>query len=185
MIERLAANWVYGGALASLILFGLLPALAGSWPAALIAVYVQLPVYMLHQLEEHDRDRFRTFFNRLMKREALSRTAVFVINVPGVWGVNLAAFYLARGVDLGLGLIAPYLQLVNALAHIGPAIRTRSYNPGLATAVALFLPSAGYALWLLQQSGQAQSLDHAIGLGVSIAIHAGIIVYARAFTGST
>ncbi len=67
-----------------LLLFALLPALVTGWSLALVAVLLQLPVYMLHQYEEHDDDRFRRFFNHTMfgGREVLSRRAVFVINVP-------------------------------------------------------------------------------------------------------
>ncbi len=57
MLSRLIANWVYGGFLAGLLLVLLEPVLTRSWAPALAAVFLQLPVYMLHQYEEHDHDR--------------------------------------------------------------------------------------------------------------------------------
>ncbi len=87
MVPRLYAYWVYGGSLAGLLLLALLPIFTHGWPPALTMTLLCLPIYMLHQLEEHDDDRFRSFLNgRLGKgRELLSPAAVFVINVAGVW----------------------------------------------------------------------------------------------------
>ena len=120
MLERLTRYWVYGGFLCGLLLFILLPELARHWSSAVLAVFVQLPVYMLHQYEEHDNDRFRLFVNRTIGggHEVLSHAAVFVINVPGVWGIVAASFLLSAFVSIGYGLIAVYLVLVNAVTHL-------------------------------------------------------------------
>jgi uncharacterized membrane protein HdeD (DUF308 family) len=97
MRERLAENWVYGGFLAGILLVALTPLLAAHWPGWMLAVWLMLPLYMVHQLEEHDSDRFRRFVNERVGhgREVLSPRAVFLINVPGVWGVIAASLYLA------------------------------------------------------------------------------------------
>lgn len=181
MVERLLAYWVYGGALAGIAILCLMPALCADWPAALTAVFAMLPLYMLHQYEEHDDDRFRRFFNETIGhgREVLTPLAVFVVNVPGVWGVVIAAFYLARYIDIGYGLVAVYLVLVNALVHIAHAVLFRRYNPGLATAIVLFLPAGICVLRLIDAAGGGRASMHALGLGIAIAIHAAIIVYAK------
>lgn len=178
-IQRLVANWCYGGFLAGLLLLGLLPVIAHGWPLALVLVYLQLPIYMLHQLEEHDGDRFRTFVNALFggKREALTPAAVFVINIPGVWGVNLASILLAAFVDPGYGLIGIDLTLVNALAHIAQGIALRRYNPGLGTAIFLFLPVGGLGLWAINAAGHGGLFFNGLGLASAVAIHAAIIGY--------
>ncbi|MFZ4717039.1 MAG: HXXEE domain-containing protein, partial [Chthoniobacterales bacterium] len=154
-MNRFFSYWVYGGFLAAFLLLGLMPAFTCTWELPLILVFLQLPVYMLHQLEEHDDDRFRRFINDLIGggREVLSRGAVFVINVPGVWGVNLLSILLAFSLDLGFGLIAIYLTLINGLVHLAQAVRLRRYNPGLITAVILFLPVGGLALAAVMKSG--------------------------------
>ena len=124
MLSRLTQYWVYGGFLAGILMLVLLPELARNWSMALVAVFLQLPIYMLHQYEEHDNDRFRLYLNRVFgEGEVLSHSAVFVINVPGVWGVNAASFYLASCVSLGYGLIAVYLTLVNSVVHFVAAVR--------------------------------------------------------------
>jgi hypothetical protein len=179
MLERLINHWVYGGLLAGILLLGLIPVFATLWPVALTATFLQLPIYMLHQYEEHDNDRFRVFLNRTLGkgRDILSPAAVFVINVPGVWGVNLAALYLAWAVNPGLGLIAAYLAVVNAVVHIAHAIHFRRYNPGLATAVLLFLPLGGFCIAEIQRAGYGSAVHHLIGLGTAIGIHAVIVGY--------
>lgn len=90
MLGRLVANWVYGGALAALLLLLLAPLFIQSWPPVLAVTFFCLPAYMLHQYEEHDNDRFRAFVNHAVAggREVLTPTAVFAINVFGVWVVS-------------------------------------------------------------------------------------------------
>ncbi|HMQ58706.1 MAG TPA: HXXEE domain-containing protein, partial [Rhizobiaceae bacterium] len=97
VLQRLFRLWVYGGFLAGILLLALTPLLAQGWSPALTAVWLLLPIYMLHQFEEHDNDRFRAFVNQHIGhgREALTLPVVFIVNVPGVWGVIALATYLA------------------------------------------------------------------------------------------
>ena len=178
MLTRLYDNWVYGGFLAALMLLLLTPVLASGWSLALLLIWLQLPVYMLHQYEEHDGDRFRRFVNATIGggKEVLSRLDVFVINIGGVWGVDAAAFLLAARVDLGLGLIAVYLSLVNAFGHCAQALALRRYNPGLATAIGLFIPLGLVTLRVLAGHPEVTLADHILGLAVALLIHAAILV---------
>ncbi|MFZ4774833.1 MAG: HXXEE domain-containing protein [Terrimicrobiaceae bacterium] len=181
MIQRLITYWVYGGTLAGVLLLVLAPLLVGSWPPALIATFLLLPIYMLHQLEEHDDDRFRKFVNSTLGkgRDVLSPLAVFIINVPGVWGVTALSIYLAREVHPGFALIAVYLVLVNAFVHVVNAAISRRYNPGLWTAIFLFVPFGTWTLWLLHQAG-ADSMPYQVaGFLTAVAIHAAIIIHVR------
>ncbi|MDE3155320.1 MAG: HXXEE domain-containing protein [Acidobacteriota bacterium] len=181
MLQRLVTNWVYGGSLAGVLLLLLAPLLTRTWPASLAATFLLLPVYMVHQYEEHDDDRFRRFVNGTMGHghEVLSRGDVFVINVPGVWGVIAISVYLAATVHVGFALIAVYLVLVNAVVHVLPALILRRYNPGLVTALVLFFPFGGFALRQVQQAGGGAAPDQALGLGLAIAIHAAIMLHVR------
>ena len=142
----------------------------------------ELPIYMLHQYEEHDNDRFRLFANRVIGggKEVLSLGAVFVINVPGVWGVIAVAFYLAADVAIGYGLIAIYLTLVNGITHVVATVVMCAYNPGLVTGVILFLPASIFGIVELGRTGQVGWGYHAIGLLSAIAIHVAIIAYVQA-----
>jgi len=178
MIDRLVRNWVYGGALAGVLLLGLLPAVDQGWPVVLVLVYLQMPIYMLHQLEEHDADRFQHVVNEMIGRgrDVLPHEAIFVINI-GVWGLNLISFALAAHAGIGWGLLGAYAMAVNALAHIGQAVRLRHYNPGLVTAIVLFLPVGAGGIWAIAATGEATILQHSIGLAVAVLIHAGIVAY--------
>lgn len=181
MLDRLIGNWVYGGFLAGVLLLVLGPVLTAGWPASLASAYLLLPVYMLHQYEEHDGDRFRRFANETVGHgvEVLSRGFVFLVNIPGVWGTIAISLILAYAVHPGFTLIAVYLVLVNALAHIGQAIKMRRYNPGLATGVVLFLPAGVFALVETQRGGGGTLAMHIVGLVVAIGIHAGIVAHVR------
>ncbi|WP_189644358.1 HXXEE domain-containing protein [Mesorhizobium sp. M9A.F.Ca.ET.002.03.1.2] len=173
-------NWMYAGFIAGLFLLAITPILADALVLPVLFVYLQLPAYMLHQLEEHHDDRFRRFINDGVAgvREALSTPAVVVINV-GVWVVNLIALYLARFVDLGWGLIAIYLTLINALVHILAAMVQRRYNPGLVTAVVLFLPVGLYALMVISRMPDVTTAMHVVALVFAILAHAAIGVHVK------
>jgi Protein of unknown function with HXXEE motif len=177
MFGRLIANWVYGGFLAGLLLLFLTPVLVHSWPTPLVATLLCLPAYMIHQYEEHDNDRFRLYVNQKIGREALSPLAVFVINVPGVWGTVGLSLVLAVSMRVGLGLIAMYLIALNGAIHVIQAVIAREYNPGLGTAVSLFLPLGGYGIACIQQADGGTLSMHLTGALVAIGIHVAIIVH--------
>ncbi|MDR3496832.1 MAG: HXXEE domain-containing protein [Ancalomicrobiaceae bacterium] len=176
MLKRLIDHWVYGGALAGVVILALTPILARGWSPALLASFLCLPIYMLHQYEEHDADRFRQFVNAHLGagRAVLTPLTVFIVNVPGVWGLAAVGF-AASTVDAGYGLIGLYLVAVNAVVHIVPAIRTRTYNPGLVTAVVLFVPLGIIGIGAVDAAGGGTILHHAEGLALAIAVHLAII----------
>jgi hypothetical protein len=180
-MQRLIDNWVYGGFLAGILILGLFVAIGGDWSTALWLVALQLPLYMIHQYEEHDADRFRIFVNQLVGhgQDVLTQKAVFMINIPGVWGVNLAAIALAHLVNMGFGLIAIWLTLLNGIIHVAQGVALRRYNPGLVTAICLFLPAGIFGIWGLHAAGHGSAPWQALGLGVALTIHLAIIAHVR------
>lgn len=176
-LDRLTHAWVYGGFLAGFLLLALLPIFTAGLSLAFLFVVLQLPIYMLHQYEEHDDDRFRHFVNREVGGglEVLTPGAVFVINIGGVWLLNVVSIWLTATVGVGFGLIGIYAVLVNALVHVVPALATRRYNPGLVTAIVLFLPLGGAAAWLVTATGRAGLAYHLLGLAVAVALHLAIV----------
>lgn len=177
--DRIAQNWVYGGALAGGMLLALSPILVGDWEWAAALAYLALPIYMLHQLEEHDDDRFRRFVNSVVGhgREVLSVTAVFWINFVGVWVLLAAGIWAARVGGPGWAALAGWLVLVNGLLHIAQGIALRRYNPGLATAVVLFVPFGLITLvvaWPL-----ASGLVFWSSFAIALAVHLGIVAHVR------
>lgn len=170
-------QWPAAGVFAAAFLLALLPLIFLLAGLPLTLVYLQLPLYMLHQWEEHRGDRFRTYINRTLAggREALTPAATFWINALGVWAVDLAALYLAWLLEPAAGLAAGYLAVVNAVLHLGPALRRREYNPGLATALVLFLPAGGACIAVAGRA--ADFAAHAVGLGVALAVHAAVAAH--------
>lgn len=181
MLGRLISYWVYGGLLAGVLLLMLSPLVLSGWPLPLAGAFLLLPAYMIHQYEEHDDDRFRRFFNATLGKgfDVLSPSVVFITNVPGVWGVITLSLYGAAHVALGWALVAVYLTLVNACVHVAHAIIFRRYNPGLATAVAVFLPLGIFVLYLLHGRAQVSMIHHVAGLLLAVAIHAALLAHVR------
>jgi hypothetical protein len=144
-------------------------------------VYLQLPIYMLHQYEEHAGDRFRLWVNNMLGhgRDVLTPIATFWINSLLVWLLDLVALYLACFVDLSLGLIAIYLPMLNAFGHIVPAILKKQYNPGLATSIFIFLPVGVLSTYVVSRAAGCNLQDHLLALGVAIAVHGTIIAHVR------
>jgi hypothetical protein len=174
-------NWMHTGVVAGLFLLSLVPLIVGGWSLPLVLVYLQLPIYMFHQLEEHYDDRFRRFVNDNIAGglPALTTPAVVVINILGVWVVNLLVLYLAYFADLGFGLIAIYLTLVNAILHVISMIVLRRYNPGLVTALVLFLPVGTWALVAVARAPGVTTTYQILGLAVAVLIHVGILVHVK------
>jgi len=173
MYDALKAHWVAGAALIAAALLALAPILAYDWPVGLWLIFLHSPGYMIHQVEEHYRDRFRVFVNQTVfgGREALTTGDVIAVNVGGVWFANLAALYAAWLFGEGWGLAAPYLMLVNSVGHIAQAVVMRSYNPGVVTSVVIFIP-LGVAALIFVPGSAAQQV---CGFGVAVLIHLAVI----------
>lgn len=171
----LQAHWVAG----AIFMAGLLLLLAPFFVAdrALLLVYLASPLYMLHQLEEHWGDRFRTYVNGTVfgGAEVLTVADVLWINLPGVWGLNILSLYAAAAFGPGWGLSAAYLILVNGIAHVGMAAHFRGYNPGLVTGAVCFIPFGIASIMLIP----ATLTQQMVGLLVSLLIHGGIIALVK------
>jgi hypothetical protein len=175
-------QWPYAGALTAAFLLVLLPLWWDATDTALALVYAALPLYMVHQLEEHAGDRFRIAVNAQFAggREALTRPAAFWINAGGIWIVDVIAIWLAYHVELAIGLLPIYLMGVNALIHIGTAVATRAYNPGLWTAIVLFVPAAIWGAVEISDTADAGLGWQLVALAFAVVVHAGIMGSIRA-----
>ena len=142
-------------------------------------IFLCSPAYMIHQVEEHTGDRFRSFFNQRLfgGRDALTVADVLVVNLPLVWGLNLAALYAAFAWGDGYGLVAPYALLINALVHVAAAVRLRIYNPGLITAVVLFIPLGLAAVYLIAREPGVGLGYHVAALAIAILLHVAIVAW--------
>jgi hypothetical protein len=182
ILDWLQRHWVTGALFMGAALLAVLPIAWGAFDRSLLLIYLASPIYMLHQVEEHAGDRFRSYVNTRVFGgiEALTLRDVLWINLPGVWGLNLAALYAARFSDTGDGLAAPYLLLVNGIAHLGMAARLRGYNPGLASGAIVFIPFGLMSVALIPGT----PAQHAFGFAIAILIHAAIAFHARRRAGA-
>jgi hypothetical protein len=105
--------------------------------------------YLLHQFEEHGIDArgsayaFHGFLCGEIGFDArtcpVPISFVTAVNVSAVWIAGpLSALLAARWPVIGLSFFA--IPATNLFAHAVPALSAQSYNPGLLTALALFLP---------------------------------------------
>ncbi len=162
-------QWPYAALLGAGFLGAIAPVVFRFAGAAVGLVYLQLPIYMVHQYEEHAGDRFRLWVNAMIGhgREVLTPIATFWINSLLVWLLDLVALYLACFVDLSFGLIAIYLPVVNAFGHVVPGVVKRQYNPGLLTSLLLFLPVGVVSIVVVSRAAGSSVGDHLLAFGRS------------------
>lgn len=173
-------QWPRAALPCAVVILALLPVLANeaNWPYVLLATL--LPVYMIHQYEEHAHGKFAAFFNTFVGsgRDLLTPRAIWFVNIVLVWALFLVSFYLARFVTLEFALIPVYLTLVNAIIHVLPTAKLRVYNPGLWTALILFFPWGGWLLRYFSDLTGAGLLTNIAALLFAVALHAAIIAWA-------
>ncbi len=147
---------------------------------SLILLYTLLPVYMIHQYEEHAHGRFVEFFNSTMGRgyDVLTRASAFWINILEVWLAFLVSFYLAKYVALGIAFVPIYLTIINGFTHVVASIALRRYNPGLYTSLLLFLPWGFFLLIYFNTITRFRLFFNGIGLLTGVIGHVVIVVYA-------
>ncbi len=147
--------------------------------------------YLLHQFEEHGVDARGmpyAFRDVLCMRFGFADAATCPIPESFITAVNIPAVWLAGPIAALLGRRWPAIALsyfsvsaVNAFAHIGPALATSDYNPGLLTAVLLFLPLSLWTLWIaLRRPDLGWRMVAATIIG-GIAIHAVLILTLKAY----
>lgn len=110
--------------------------------------------YLIHQFEEHGidaRGASYAFRGALCATFDMADAAACLIPAAFITAVNIPVVWLAGPASALLGRRWPAIALsyfsvpaVNAVAHIGPALASGSYNPGLITSVLLFAP---LSLW--------------------------------------
>lgn len=173
MLKRLFNNWAYATPPVALLLIGLYPFIRN---AVALPLFLSLPVYMIHQYEEHDDNRFAAFLNGMMgaDKKGLSPTDVWIINVIFVWFFLLVVFHVAS-VDPGWGVLAAYLLAVNGFVHLAWAVMFRKYNPGLWTAMLLFIP---LSVWIYAVTPATPTI-HIVSAILVIVLHGAIMVLAR------
>jgi len=151
--------------------------------------------YLLHQFEEHGIDARGApyaFHGTLCTRFGFADATACPIPESFITAVNIPMVWLAGPIAALLGRRWPAIALsyfsvpaINALAHIAPALAAGIYNPGLLTAVLLFLPLSLWTLWIALRRPDLGWRMVAATIAGGIEIHAVLILTLRAYvTGS-
>lgn len=147
--------------------------------------------YLLHQFEEHGVDAAGmpyAFRGVLCAAFGFADAAACPIPEAFITAVNLPVVWLAGPIAALLGRRWPAIALgylsvpaVNAFAHVGPAVATGAYNPGLLTAVLLFLP---LSLWAFRVALRRPDLGwRAVTAAIvgGVAVHAVLMLSLKAY----
>ncbi len=166
-------HWSRAGLPLAVALLLLAPVARRALSRAAFLIYLQLPIYLLHQYEEHGHGAFKRAINAMLPPGLgpLTDRAIFWINVPGVWGVDAAALALAAGTTPANALVAPYLAILNGALHAAVAAKTRRYNPGLWTALALLIPVGACSVRAIGRASGATRRAHAAGIAGALLLH--------------
>jgi hypothetical protein len=171
-------NWARMSLPLAVLLLCSLPVFLTAKNIPLILLYAMLPVYMIHQYEEHAHGKFVAFVNSVVGKgyEVLTKGFAFWINILDVWLVFLVSFYLAKFVAIGFALVPIYLSILNGVTHVIASVVLRRYNPGLYTSLVLFFPWGVSLLVYFNGIIQAKLLFNGIGILAGIAGHAVIVI---------
>jgi hypothetical protein len=184
-----ALDWPWIGVAIAAILLALLlltdrfrtSGIASRWHDPMWLAVFALPLYMVHQFEEHGIDMagvryaFRGGLCETMRYADVAScpiplSFITAVNVGSVWGAAVLAAVFGRRRPL-VALSAYGIPLVNAVMHIAGALKGHAYNPGLLTAVLLFLPAGLWAVRVGLQAGIGRS-------GVAAILAGGVITHA-------
>lgn len=167
----LAWPWIgLGFALVLIVLLGATPVLRSDrsvprWRDLRWLSFLAVAVYMVHNVEEYGiaadgvAHAFPDSLCMLLGQPAYPECGIppafyLFVNIPLVWIAGpLAAALVTR---IGLAALTLWGVIgVNAVVHIAPAIALREYDPGLVTAIVLFLPlSAMTAVAVMGRQGR-------------------------------
>lgn len=147
--------------------------------------------YLVHQFEEHGIDAagvHYAFHGTLCATFGFAEGGACPIPEAFITAVNIPVVWLAGPVAALLGYRWPAIALsyfsvpaVNAIAHIGPAVAAGAYNPGLATALLLFLP---LSLWTFRVALRRPDLGRRAVMATlagGVALHAVLMLSLKAY----
>jgi hypothetical protein len=165
ILSRIAANWQKALPALSAVGIAAWIALFGHDPTSERALFAGLLViYFVHQVEGHLwPGGFRQFTDAHVFHSGNDN---WPVTIEGVALVNTAYVWLPIGLAVAfpqelrwVGFAWVGLTLINGIIRIVSTIRLRIYNPGLVTAIVLFLPFAIAMLALEVERGALSGAD--------------------------
>jgi hypothetical protein len=176
-MNNILYNWSKGIHLLALLSLTLVVLFVPKDNMALFLVWMQIPVYYLHELEEyHLPGGWDTLMNKTVTgRETpimpFIAKSSFVINVGLIWILFPIATLLATFVDIRFGLYPVFFSLIAVFPHFGIFMR-KGYNPGVLTSLLLNLPTTIGALYYLNTENYINKIDNLWGFLFAFAVSA-------------
>ncbi|MGZ7120214.1 MAG: HXXEE domain-containing protein, partial [Methanobacterium sp.] len=149
----------------------------------LFLIWIQIPIYLLHQFEEHTWNGFKNYINKKVFNVEegefpLNDRNIFWINIPIVW-IMMPVFAGLSSFNVMFGLWIPYFAVFNSLSHVIFSLRNREYNPGLIVSLILGIPVGIYALIIFYSYISVPAIISILSILFALLLHVIIFGYIR------
>jgi hypothetical protein len=182
MRKYLYRHWADSTLILAIFMIVLLLSSFSTLPWVVLLIWLQFPVYLIHEFEEHVYPgKFREFVNREVFHSnradfPLTIPAVFWINILAIWVLFPLSAILAQNISPAFGLLLPIFGLFNASLHILMLLVKRKYNPGVIISILLNYPTGIYTLYVLDKDGFISGTGLSIAIAITALAHAVIIL---------
>jgi hypothetical protein len=142
-----------------------------------------VPIYLLHQFEEHRWNGFKNYINKkvfnVQKGDfPLNDKNIFWINIPIIW-ILMPIFAGLSSINIMFGLWIPFFAVFNSLSHVIFSIQNWEYNPGLIVSLILGIPVGTYALITFYSYIAVSAIISIISIFFALLLHIIIFSYIR------
>ncbi|MFX0199438.1 MAG: HXXEE domain-containing protein [Candidatus Hodarchaeota archaeon] len=182
-MDFLKENWPRIGTVCAIILTPILFYYKSAMGFPLFLIWLQTPVYLLHQAEEYlIPGGFTEFFNKFIigskdGEGPLDSSRAFWVNVILIWILFPIVSGLTTYYDnLNIGMYLLYFSVANGLMHVRGAIMSRKYNPGLIVSFFLNVELGIYSILILQGTGNIWWPNHIFAAVVGILVNVYLVV---------
>lgn len=155
---------------------------------ALFLIWIQTPIYWLHEFEEYIcPGGFLDFFNRnpLGSKSGdypLTPKGSFWINIPLVYILMPSAGILSHFFGIEWGLWAAYFSVLNAFAHVAMYfVFGFRYNPGLIASTFVNIPFGIYTVWYIVSNIPVSATANIASIIFGIVAQASMMIYGFAY----
>jgi hypothetical protein len=151
--------------------------------SVLFLIWIQIPIYLLHQFEEHRWNGFKNYINKkvfnVQKGDfPLNDKNIFWINIPIIW-ILMPIFAGLSSINIMFGLWIPFFAVFNSLSHVIFSIQNWEYNPGLIVSLILGIPVGTYALITFYSYIAVSAIISIISIFFALLLHIIIFSYIR------
>ncbi|MGZ7136114.1 MAG: HXXEE domain-containing protein [Methanobacterium sp.] len=183
MSNWLYKNWAKLSIFVAIILALLIYFFIKTENIVLFLIWIQIPIYLLHQFEEHTWNGFKNYINKKVFNVEegefpLNDRNIFWINIPIVW-IMMPVFAGLSSFNVMFGLWIPYFAVFNSLSHVIFSLRNREYNPGLIVSLILGIPVGIYALIIFYSYISVPAIISILSILFALLLHVIIFGYIR------